>query len=394
MTPLGRRLAALFAFGAAGAFPGPVGAADAPPPRGSFVYFGTYTGEKSRGIYVSRFDPATGRLTTPELAVESKNPSFLALHPSRPLLFAVNEVGDFEGQSAGSVSAYAIDDATGKLKLLNRVSSKGADPCHLLVDPTGRNLLVANYSGGSVASLPIGETGALGKETAFVQHQGKGADPGRQQGPHAHAVALDAANRFALAADLGLDQVLVYRFDPARGALQPAEPPYASVKPGAGPRHMAFAPGGRHLYVLTEMDMTVAVFKYEAGRLVEDQTVAVLPEGTKPGPKDSGAEIEVHPGGRFVYASSRGPDTITVFAIAPATGRLTVVERVSTGGKTPRNFAIDPTGRTLLAANQGSDSVVAFRIDDKTGRLTPTGQVVEVGKPVCVTFRSAPTKAR
>jgi 6-phosphogluconolactonase len=380
-----RLLAAALAFLAGAAAPAE---AEPPAPGESLVYFGTYTGANSRGIYVSRLDLATGHLTPPELAAESEGPSFLALHPSRPLLYAVNEVSEFEGEKAGSVSAFAIDEATGRLRLLNRVSSKGGAPCHLVVDATGRSVLVANYSGGSVASLPVADDGRLGPASAFVQHRGHGANPDRQAGPHAHAALLDAANRTALVADLGLDQILAYRFDAARGALDPADPPSASVAPGSGPRHLAFTPDGRRLYVVTEMAMTVTGFRYEAGRLTEEATTSLLPEGQKPGPADSGAEIVVHPSGRFLYTSSRGPDVLTAFAIDGKTGRLTFVDRVSSGGKTPRNFAIDPSGRFVLAANQRSDSVVAFRIDEKTGRLTPTGQVLEVGSPVCVVFRS------
>ncbi len=380
-----RMLLALFLAAGAGA---PAGAV--PPSTQDRVYIGTYTGAKSRGIYVARFDPATGRLTPPELAAESSNPSFLALHPDRPLLYAANEVSDFEGQPAGSVSAFSIDAATGRLSLLNRVSSRGADPCHLVVDGTGKNVLVANYTGGSVASLPIRPDGSLSPASAFVQHRGSGRDPGRQKGPHAHAVQVDPSNRHLLVADLGLDQVLVYRFDAARGSLEPSAPPNAPLSPGAGPRHLAFGPGGRHVYVVNEMDLTVRVFRYDAGRLIDEQTLSTLPAGTKGGKDDSTAEIQVHPSGRFLYASNRGPDTIAVFAIDPKSGHLALIEHVPTGGRTPRNFAIEPGGRYLLAANQKSDSVVVFRIDPETGRLSPTGQSVEVGAPVCLTFVPLP----
>jgi len=380
-----RRLLALLLAAGAGA-----PATAAPPSTQDLVYIGTYTGAKSRGIYVARFDPASSRLGPPELAAESSNPSFLAPHPDRALLYAANEVSDFEGQPAGSISAFAIDPATGRLRLLNRVSSRGADPCHLVVDGTGKNVLVANYSGGSVASLPIRPDGSLSPASAFVQHRGSSRDPGRQKGPHAHAVQLDPRNRHLLVADLGLDQVLLYRFDAVRGTLEPSVPPYTPLSPGAGPRHLAFGQGGRHLYVVNEMDLTVRVFRYEADRLVEEQTISTLPAGTKPGKDDSTAEIQVHPSGRFLYASNRGPDTIAVFAVDPANGHLALVEHVPTGGRTPRNFAIEPAGRYLLAANQKSDTVVVFRIDPETGRLSPTGQSVEVGAPVCLTFVRLP----
>ena len=350
------------------------------------VYFGTYTGPKSRGIYVATFDGATGRLGAPRLAAETESPSFLALHPTRPLLYAVNEVDNFEGRKAGSVSAFAIDAATGGLRALGRASSGGGGPCHLSVDRGGRHVLVANYGGGSVASLPIKADGGVGVASSFIQHQGTGADPKRQSRPHAHMIETDAANSFALAADLGLDEVLVYRFDPSGGRLQPADPPFARVAPGSGPRHFAFSPDGRDLYVLNEMRITVTGFKYGAGRLTEFQTVSALPAGKEPTPDDSGAEIVAHPSGRFVYASLRGPDSIAVFARDAATGKLTLVEHTPAGGRKPRGFGIDPTGRWLLAAHQTSDSVAVFKIDPDTGRLSATGQTIEVGSPVSIAF--------
>jgi 6-phosphogluconolactonase len=350
------------------------------------VYFGTYTGAKSRGIYAATFDDATGQVGTPRLAAETENPSFLALHPTRPLLYAVNEVDNFEGKSAGSVSAFAVDPATGDLRPLGRASSRGGGPCHLSVDRSGRQVLVANYGGGSVASLPIRADGGLEEAASFVQHTGVGADPKRQKGPHAHMIQTDPSNRLALVADLGLDQVLLYRFDADRGQLAPSAPAFARVDPASGPRHFAFSPDGKDLYVLNEIAVSVTGFKYDAGRLTPSRTVSAMPAGREVTPADSGAEIAVHPSGRFLYASLRGPDSLAVFTRDPATGGLSLVEHVSTGGRTPRSFAIDPSGRFLLAANQRSDSVVVFRIDPRTGRLTATGQTVEVGAPVCVTF--------
>lgn len=353
------------------------------------VYFGTYTGAKSRGIYVAPFDAATGRIGALRLAAETRNPSFLALHPTRPLLYAVNETGDYEGQKAGAVTAFALDPATGDLRAINQVSTRGADPCHLSVDAKGRHLLVANYSGGSVISLPLRDDGGLQAEGTFVQHAGTGADPKRQSGPHAHMIEPDPANRFVLAADLGLDEILVYRFDAGRGTLEPSDPPYAKLAPGTGPRHFAFSPDGRDLYVLGEMRIGVTAFKYDAGRLTEYQTITAMAGGAAPTPADSGAEIAMHPSGRFVYTSQRGPDDIAVFARDAATGRLTLVEHVASGGKTPRGFGIDPSGRWMLVGNQRSDSVAVFAIDPKAGRLTPTGQTAEVGAPVAVTFRTS-----
>jgi len=352
------------------------------------VYVGTYTGGKSRGIYLLELDPASGALTSRGLAGESVNPSFLAIHPSRRFLYAVGEVDNFGGRKEGGVSAFAIDPKSGVLTLLNRHSSRGAGPCHLSVDRQGKNVLVANYGDGSVAVLPIEDDGRLSKASAFVQHSGPVALPERQGGPHAHSINLDAANRFAFAADLGLDKLLVYRFDPEKGTLTPNDPAAAKVKPGSGPRHFAFHPDGRHAYACEEITCEATAFDYdpERGTLKVIQTLSTLPEGVKVTPKDSTAEVQVHPSGKFLYVSNRGHDSIAIFAIEAQTGRLRAVGHQPTGGKTPRNFGIEPTGTFLLAANEGSDTIVVFRIDPKTGQLQPTGHTVDVPKPVCVKF--------
>jgi 6-phosphogluconolactonase len=351
------------------------------------VYFGTYTGEKSKGVYVSRLDLASGALSVPELAGETASPSFLAVHPSQNFLYAINEIGNFQGKESGSVSAFTIDRNTGRLTALNQQPSVGRGPAHLVVDKAGRNVLVANYGGGSVAVVPIGTDGALKPPSAFIQHTGASVDPERQKGPHAHSINLDPANRFAYAADLGLDKVLVYRFDAGKGSLVANDPPFAQVALGAGPRHFAIHPDG-FAYVINEMNMTVTAFRRdtERGSLTELQTISTLPtgEGVKSG--FSTADVQVHPSGRFLYGSNRGHDSIVVFAIDQKSGRLTYVENRPTQGSTPRGFGIDPSGRYLLAANQRSDSVVVFRIDTRTGRLTPTGHTIEVGAPVCVKF--------
>jgi 6-phosphogluconolactonase len=359
-----------------------------PPGQPTLVYFGTYTGPKSQGIYVSRLDPATGELSVPELAAPVTSPSFVAIHPSRRFLYAVNEVGSFQGKRTGAVTAFAIEPATGRLTMLNQQSSGGGGPCHLNVDQTGRNVLVANYGGGSCAVLPIGKDGRLGEATAFIQHRGSSVNKQRQDGPHAHGIYLDAANRFAFVPDLGLDQVLIYQFDPNKGSLAPNDPPFASVPPGSGPRHLAFHPTGRFAYVINEMLCTVSAFTYEPerGRLSLVQTVSTLPAGQAVLPRFSTAEIEVHPGGRFLYGSNRGHDTLAVFALDPQTGHLSLLQNEPTQGKTPRGFGIDPTGRWLVAANQDSDNVVVFQIDGDTGRLSSTGRSVAVGLPVCVRF--------
>ncbi|MGA2609668.1 MAG: lactonase family protein [Terriglobia bacterium] len=350
------------------------------------VYIGTYTEKKGKGIYAYRFDPATGQLSSLGLAAESVNPSFLAIDPSRRFLYAVNEISKYEGRRSGGVSAFAIDPGTGKLTFLNEVPSGGADPCHVAVDKTGRYVLVANYSGGSLAVFPILKDGRLGEASAFVRHSGASINPQRQEGPHAHSIYLSPDNRFAISADLGLDEVLVYRFDSEKGTLAPNNPPFAKVNPGAGPRHFAFHTSGKFGYVINEMQSTVTVFSYEpaSGALHLLQTISTLPQDFEG--ESTAAEVQVHPSGRFLYGSNRGHDSIAVFAINNRKGTLTPNGYAPTLGKAPRNFAVDPTGSYLFAANQDSDSIVQFRIDPNTGRLTPTGQVLEVPSPVCVTF--------
>lgn len=351
------------------------------------VYFGTYTGAKSKGIYVSRLDVSSGSLSSPELAGETANPSFLAVHPTRDLLYAVNEVGDYGGKRSGSVTAFAIEQPAGTLTLLNHQASVGAGPAHLIVDRTGTNVLVANYGGGSVAVLPIGTDGRLQPASAFIQHVGSSVNPDRQKQPHAHSINLDPDNRFAYAADLGVDKVFIYRFNAGAGSLVPNDPPFAAVDAGAGPRHFAFHPQGRFAYVINELHCTVTGFTSDGrGGLSALQTISTLPPGQSVVAGYSTAEVQVHPSGNFLYGSNRGHDSLVVFSIDERTGRLTYVEHQPTRGQTPRGFGIDPSGTYLLAANQRSDSVVVFRIDPQTGGLEPTGRTVEVGAPVCVKF--------
>jgi 6-phosphogluconolactonase len=364
------------------------GAQSAPPKDKYFMYVGTYTneGSRSKGIYAYRFDPDTARLTSIGLAAETINPSFLVVHPNHRFLYAVNEVGDYKGQKSGAVSAFSIDRATGKLTLLNEVASGGADPCYITVDKTGKYVLVANYTGGSVAAFPVLEDGRLGAASAFVQHTGHGTDPERQEGPHAHSIDLSPDNRFAIVDDLGLDESLVYKFDAAKGSLSLNEPNYAKTAPGAGPRHFALHPNGRFAYVVNEMQSSVSVFRFDAaaGVLHPLQTISTFPQDFS-GHNDD-AEILVYPSGKFLYASNRGHDSIAVFAIDQKKGTLTLVEYSPTKGQTPRSFEIAPGGSLLFAANEKSDNIVVFRINQQTGRLTPTGQVLEVAEPVCVKF--------
>lgn len=351
-------------------------------------YVGTYTeeGSKSKGIYAYRFDADTGQITSLGLAAETTNPSFVVLHPNGRFLYAVNEVQNYKGPNSGGVGAFSIDKETGKLTFLNEVPSRGADPCYITVDKTGKYVLVANYTGGSLAVFPVLEDGKLGEASAFLQHTGHGTNPERQEKAHAHSIDLSPDNRFAMADDLGLDELFVYKFDSANGSLTPNNPPFAKLDPGAGPRHFALSPTGKFAYVIAEMHSTVTVFSNDAttGTLHCVQTISTLPKGFT-GENDD-AEIQMYPSGKFLYASNRGSDTITVLAIDPRKGTLTPIEYTPTQGRIPRSFEIDPTGKFLFAANQKSDNIVLFRIDTKTGHLTPTGQVLDVGSPVCVQF--------
>ncbi|MBN2508400.1 MAG: lactonase family protein [Verrucomicrobia bacterium] len=350
--------------------------------KGRRVYFGTYTGPVSEGIYMSRLELGTGKLTEPVLAAKAVNPSFLAPHPHREFLYAVGEV--WSGPKKGTVTAFRIEASTGALTELNQQPSGGAGPCHLSLDRTGKHLMVANYGGGSIAVLPVLEDGSLGEATAFVQHTGSSIHPQRQKEPHAHGIYTDAAARFVFVPDLGLDKVMIYRLE--AGKLIAHDPPFARVRPGAGPRHFALHPSERFAYVINELDSTVTGFRYDAQRGVLQgmQSVSTLPKGFDG--KNTTAEIEVHPTGKFLYGSNRGHDSLAVYSMTPETGMLTLVEHEPTLGKTPRGFGIDPAGRWLVAANQQSDTVVVFRIDPQTGALEPTGQTLKVGAPVCVMF--------
>jgi len=354
-----------------------------------WVYVGTYTQGKSQGIYRFSMDLSSGKLTPAGVVKVGDSPSFLAIHPNHRFLYAVNEVGNFGGQKSGGVSAFAIDAKSGDLTLLNQQPSRGDGPCHLAIDKDGKCVVVANYGGGSVAALPVQADGRLQPATAFIQHQGASANPRRQEGPHAHCILLDDGHRLAFAADLGLDKVLIYRFDAAKGTLTPHDPPAASVAAGSGPRHIVLHPNGRYAYVINELSSTVTAFRYDGrkGSMETLQTLSTLPQGFSG--NNSTAEIAVHPSGKYVYGSNRGHDSIVIYTVDEGPGRLTLVGHQPTEGKTPRNFAIDPTGAYLLAANQDSDSIVVFRIDAKTGQLQPTGQKLEVPMPVCVEMMAA-----
>lgn len=351
------------------------------------VFVGTYTGTGSKGIYRFEFDPDSGEAGAPRLAAETTSPSFLAIDRAGRFLYAVNEVESFRGQPGGTVSAFAIDPKDGALTALNTEPTGGGGPCHLVVDKAGRHVLAANYGGGSVVVLAVGADGRLGDRTAFVQHKGSSVDPGRQKEPHAHSINLDAANAFAFVADLGLDKVLVYKFDPGAGTLTPNDPAAAATPPGSGPRHFAFHPTGKYAYAINELNSTVTAWTYDRGRLTDLQTITTLPAGFRG--ENYPAEVQVHPSGRFLYCSNRGHNSIAAYTIDPDTGKLTFVETEGQGVKNPRAFGIDPTGAFLIVANQDADSLAVFRIDLKTGALTPTGRTVKVSKPVCVKFWKA-----
>jgi 6-phosphogluconolactonase len=363
------------------------------------VYVGTYTDPirfgtgkilegKGEGIYILRLDPDTGAMHAVGTVTGVTNPSYLAFDPTQRFLYAVNELKTYQGKPTGTVSAFAVNKATGDLTFLNRQPTHGTDPCHVLVEPKTRRVLVANFMSGSVCVLPTREDGSLEDACDFVQHQGSSIDPARQQRPHAHSVTLDQASRHAFVPDLGLDKLVVYKFDTRRGMLEPNGAPWIKMKPGAGPRHVALHRNGKFAYLINELNSTVATLAYDprTGAFRDLQVVSTLPDAFDGG-ESTCSDIQVSPSGLFVYASNRGHDSIAVFRVNPRTGKLTPVEHQSTGGRTPRSFAIDPTGRFLLAANQDTDTIVTFRINPRTGQLSPTGHVTPVPTPVCVKVR-------
>ena len=363
--------------------------------KATLVYAGTYTGAPgttSKGIYFFRLQ--TENLEVSQnitlaplgLAVESPSPSFLAADLKARRIYAVNELQQFQSKPGGAVSAFAIDPATGKLTLLNQQPSMGTDPCHIALDKDRRHAIVANYSSGSVAVLPIQADGKLGPATDVVQHQGKSVHPQRQTGPHAHCATIDPAGTFVFVCDLGLDKILAYRFDAAAGKLTPHTPAFTAVKPGSGPRHMVFSPDGTFAYVANELTSTIVVFAYDAaaGTLKELQTVSTLPEYYD-GP-NTVAEIDVHKSGQWVYVSNRGHNSVVLFSVERGKGTLTYVEEQGTGGAKPRHFGMEPSMRHLAIGNQDSNTVLVCRIDPGNGRLKPSGVFASVGSPACILF--------
>ena len=345
-----------------------------------YVYFGTHRSGPGIGFSIAHFDTDTGVLTPPRFLLEAVEPAFFTIHPDGRHLYTCNS------GAPGGVSAYAIDRATGQLTLLNKELSGGDDASYVCLDQTGRYVFVANYQGGNIAAFALKSDGSIGARTAFAQHTGRSVDPKRQTHPYAHSIIIDPTNRFVLVADLGLDRLFVYRFDAKDGSLQPNDPPFAAVAPGSGPRHVKFHPNGRWVYLINEMGCAITAFNWDTaqGRLTEFQTIPTLPpdfRGT-----NTCAEVEVHPNGKFLYGSNRGHDSIAIFAIDAASGRLTLVEHVPTQGKWPRNFAFDPSGRWMLVTNHNSDNAVVFRVDEATGHMTRTGEPVPVPFPFCERF--------
>ncbi|HVW22729.1 MAG TPA: lactonase family protein [Opitutaceae bacterium] len=368
--------------------------------KSDLVYVGTYTdwedmvpahhtppGGRSEGIYAFRLDPASGAMTPLGLAARTDNPTFVAFAPSGKVLYAANELYHYQGQS-GAVSAFRIDPGTGRLAFLNQVSARGTGTCYVRVDHTGRNLLAANFGSGSVAVFPLAADGSLRQASAFVQDSGSGPNP-RQAGPHEHSFNVSPDDRFAIAAEFGTDRLMVYRFDPGRGTLSPADPPSLALPPASAPRHLAFHPDGRVAYALNEIASTLTVLAYDParGRFRAIQSLSSLPPGFSG--RNTAAEVVVHPSGRVLYASNRGDNSIAVFAI-DGEGRLAPRAFVPCGGRTPRGFGIDPEGGWLVSANQDTHNIALFRIDPQTLIPAPTGQSFPVRSPECAQFLEVP----
>ena len=348
-----------------------------------FVYFGSHGSGPHIGFSLAHFDTETGKLTEPVFLEEAVAPAYFIIRPDGRRLYTCNS---FPGSS---VSAYAIDPATAKLTLLNRQPSGGGDPSYVSLDPSGRYLMVANYLGGSAAVFALRRDGSIGRRTAFVQHVGASLDPNDPRHAHAHSIRFDPSHRFVLLADLGLDKIFVYRLNPKTGALTPNDPPFATVAPGSGPRHIAFDPRDRYVYAINQTANSIVGFGWDSNRgiLTQFETVSTLPKGFKG--ENTGSEILMHPSGKFLYATNRGNNSVAVFSVQADTGRLTPVQYISTQGKTPRNADFDPTGKWLLVTNKDSNNAVVFRIDQSTGQLTQNGDPISVPAPFCERFLPA-----
>jgi 6-phosphogluconolactonase len=354
--------------------------------KGYFVYVGTFTATSSKGIYAFRFSPSTGKAVPLGLVAETANPTWLVVNPNQRFLYSTNEHPG-TSEPGNTVTAYAIDQKTGKLTLLNKVSSKGVGPCHLSLDRTGKVLIAANFGSGSIATFVIQPDGRLGEASGFMQDHGSSIDPARQGGPHAHGTAVSPDNQFVLVADLGADRIFAYRLNHSTGALEPNDTPAAILPPGRAPRHMAFHPSNKYMYMVSDKGVSTFAYDKAHGTLKELQTLA-LPEGSAG--QSTYSEVQVDRAGKFVYDANRQDASIGVFTVDPGTGTLTTIQRVLTGGKTPRSFSLDPAGKYLFSANEGSGSVSVFRVNSTSGMVTPTGQVIQdMPDAASVAFASA-----
>jgi 6-phosphogluconolactonase len=352
------------------------------------VYVGTYTRlsddqpHRAESIYIYEFDASTGKLDFRNAVNAVINPSYLAISKDKQRLFAVNEATEFSGNAGGGVSSFTLNADSTQASFINAKPTHGTYPCYITLDSTERWALVANYGGGNVTVFPIADNGQLGDFAALIQNQGHSVNTSRQEAPHAHCVILDPSQRYVLVADLGIDQILIFRFDASNGQLTSHS--FGAAEPGAGPRHLEFHPNGRYLYVINELNATVSVYDYDAdnGTLKHQQTIASLPNDYT-GARWA-ADIHITRSGQFLYVSNRAHNSITVFAVDSNNGQLTLVQTISCGGQTPRNFTLDLTDSFLLAANQESNNLVVFQIDKNSGRLTQTTTILSIPSPVCV----------
>ncbi len=347
-------------------------------------YIGSYTDNAEQGISTGNLDPTNGDIKSIDVCKNVQNPSFLIFGHQRKFLYSVNETDNFEGKKSGSVSAFKIDENSGRLNLLNSQPSLGANPCHITTDRSGKFILVANYTGGNVAVLPVSADGKLGAPVDMVQHSGKGPNLSRQETAHAHSSNFSPDNRFVFVCDLGMDKIMVYRFNEKTGKLTPADHRFFATAPGAGPRHLTFTKEGDKAFVVNELNSTLTYLRYDAanGILTELQTISTLPVDFTG--DNTCADVHIHPNGLFVYASNRGHDSIAVFSINSSSGKIKLIQNQPIKGKTPRNFAIHSSGRFLIAANQNSNSITVFSINPDSGRLSDTGKSIQVNKPVCI----------
>lgn len=360
-----------------------------------FVFIGTYTepilssaGEilrvRGEGIYVYKMDSRSGTMELNHIVPVGPNPSFLTFDSYNQFLYVVNEVQEYEGAETGAVSAFSLDQSTGEIKFLNRQPTHGTDPCFLVVDKTEKFVLVANYSSGSVCVLPIQTDGSLGKATDVIQHHGSGIHPTRQDNPHAHGVTFDLTGQYVFVPDLGIDKLMVYRFDSEHGKLTPHDEPWLATPPGAGPRQFVFHPDGTHAYLINELNSTITVcqFNPEKGNLKITQTISALPENFAG--ENTSAELQISPNGQFLYASNRGHNSIAVYAVDQMNGTLSLIGHEETRGETPRHFMIDAEGKFLLAANQDSDNIVVFDMDPASGEIKARNYIFSLPAPVCI----------